>query len=231
MGSGGCYLTNRVALSPEAYFLRVNCFRSLWTVILINFLPHLVNRPSSTTLLSHRRHILFTLTTFSSCGWSLRDLYFFGATQLERPPGTGTCHFQMFLLIRQVLNCLQRTIPPPPAPFPRFFLTKAQKLIVAHSRPGKKQGKNLGDLCAGYLAAFTNTTQTPLSWLPKTGAGRSEFPKGRLQKGKSPMLSGVVNRLGAAVTQTPSSSSLTTSAQAAAVSMQFGGTTANRRTR
>ena len=43
------------------------------------------------------------------------------------------------------------------------------------------------------------------------------------------MLSGVVNRLGAAATQTSSSGSLTTSAQAAAAFMRLGGITAEKR--
>lgn len=43
------------------------------------------------------------------------------------------------------------------------------------------------------------------------------------------MLSGVVNRLGAAATQTSSSGSLTTSAQAAAAFMRLGGITADKK--
>jgi len=43
------------------------------------------------------------------------------------------------------------------------------------------------------------------------------------------MLSGVVNRLGAAATQTSSSGTLTTSAQAAAAFMRLGGITAEKK--
>ena len=77
VGSGGYHLVNGVALSPEVYSVRVDCFRSSWMVAFINSLQPLVNGASSTTLLSRRRYIPFASTAFGLRGWSLWAL---GAT-------------------------------------------------------------------------------------------------------------------------------------------------------
>ncbi|KAF9779455.1 exocyst complex component Sec10 [Thelephora terrestris] len=91
--------------------------------------------------------------------------------------------------------------------------TALEELFVPYTegqRYIEKESKSLSDLYAGHLAAFTRYHE-------------------RSQKAKSSMLSGVVNRLGAAATQTSSSGSLTTSAQAAAAFMRLGGITAEKK--
>ena len=155
VGSGGYHLINGVALSPEVYSVCVDRFRSSRMVDFINSLRPLVNGASSTTLLSRRRYILFALTAFGLCGWSLWVL---GATTsstalLSRQrctPSASTAfglrgwYFAMLPSRRMRLPFTFTTFGPPPShqgtvwhcnqfPASRFnFLSRLSTVISAH---------------------------------------------------------------------------------------------------
>ena len=109
--------------------------------------------------------------------------------------------------------------------------TALEELFVPYTegqRYIEKESKSLADLYAGLLIAFTRYHVRSICFGILICV--HEVPKERSQKAKSSMLSEVVNRLGAAATQTSSSGSLTTSAQAAAAFMRLGGITAEKKT-